>query len=89
MLPGSFSMYDGYIEGIAGLVGGYTGKATGYHVFVDHRNDTNNHLLDDEINLWTRMKYDNKKQKRSIKMSIFEEFFIKMEFYFLLKKKKN
>ena len=25
------------------------------------KNDTNNHLLDDEINLWTRMKYDNKK----------------------------
>ena len=25
------------------------------------RNDTNNYLLDDEINLWTRMKYDNKK----------------------------
>ena len=37
-----FYMYDGYIEGVAGLVGGYTGKATGYHVFVDHRNDTNN-----------------------------------------------
>ena len=25
------------------------------------RNDVNNHLLNDEINLWTRMKYDNKK----------------------------
>jgi hypothetical protein len=31
------------------------------------RNDTNNHLLDDEINLWTRMKYDNKKMDAKIR----------------------
>lgn len=31
------------------------------------RNDTNNHLLDDEINLWTRMKYDNKKMDEKIR----------------------
>lgn len=32
-----------------------------YDSIKELRNDTNNHLLDDEINLWTRMKYDNKK----------------------------
>ena len=31
------------------------------------RNDTNNYLLDDEINLWTRMKYDNKKMDAEIR----------------------
>lgn len=31
------------------------------------RNDTNNHLLNDEINLWTRMKYDNKKMNEKIR----------------------
>ena len=31
------------------------------------KNDTNNHLLDDEINLWTRMKYDNKKMDEKIR----------------------
>lgn len=31
------------------------------------RNDTNNYLLDDEINLWTRMKYDNKKMNTKIR----------------------
>lgn len=31
------------------------------------KNDTNNHLLDDEINLWTRMKYDNKKMDGKIR----------------------
>ena len=31
------------------------------------RNDVNNHLLNDEINLWTRMKYDNKKMDVKIR----------------------
>lgn len=31
------------------------------------RNDTNNYLLDDEIKLWTRMKYDNKKMDVKIR----------------------
>lgn len=31
------------------------------------RNDTNNYLLDDETNLWSRMKYDNKKMNKKIR----------------------
>lgn len=31
------------------------------------KNDINNYLLDDEINLWTRMKYDNKKMNAKIR----------------------
>lgn len=31
------------------------------------RNDTNNYLFDDELRLWTRMKYDNKKMDKSIR----------------------
>ena len=31
------------------------------------KNDTNNYLIDDEINLFTRMKYDNKKMDKKIR----------------------
>lgn len=36
-----FYFYDGYIEGISGLIGGYTDKAKGYYVFVGHNGDRN------------------------------------------------
>lgn len=31
------------------------------------REDTNNHLFDDELNLWTRLKYDNKVMNKKIR----------------------
>lgn len=36
-----FYFYDGYIEGISGLIGGYTDKAKGYYVFVGHNGERN------------------------------------------------
>ena len=36
---GTLNFYDGYIEGIVGVVGNYHEKPTGYSVFVDHNND--------------------------------------------------
>ncbi len=36
-----FYFYDGYIEGVSGLIGGYTDKAKGYYVFVGHNGDRN------------------------------------------------
>ena len=36
-----FYFYDGYIEGLSGLVGGYTDKAENYYVFADHNDERN------------------------------------------------
>ena len=43
-----------------------------YETIIDEwekeiREDTNNYLLDDELKLWTRMKYDNKKMDKNIR----------------------
>ena len=43
-----------------------------YETIIDEwekelREDTNNYLLDDELKLWTRMKYDNKKMDENIR----------------------
>ena len=34
---------------------------------VELRQDINNYLFDDELKLWTRMKYDNKKMDKTIR----------------------
>lgn len=50
----------------------YQSLITEYDLIIDNweqelRNDTNNYLFDDEIKLWTRMKYDNKKMNDKIR----------------------
>ena len=45
---GNFYFYDGYIEAVAALVGGYTGLEEGYYIFSEHipeRNDQRVYLV--------------------------------------------
>jgi len=50
----------------------YNALLSEYDAIIDEwekeiREDTNNYLFDDELKLWTRMKYDNKKMDTSIR----------------------